>query len=46
LPLSDLSFVSEASKFTPRVKASIGKFNELYGQETINRLKELGYDVD
>lgn len=46
LPFSNLHTIVDAGNFIPRVKAKIGKFNELYGQETTNRLKDLGYDVE
>lgn len=41
---SDLAQI-EKSGFIPKASMDIGPFNRLYAQETINRLKELGYDV-
>lgn len=45
-PFSNLDYISKDMEFTPKVAAKIGKFNELYADETINRLKDLGYDTE
>ena len=45
-PLSNLGVASNTAGFTPMVKANIGKFNKMYADETINRLKGWGYNVD
>lgn len=46
MPNSDLAILSERYKFTPIYEGNIGRFNKKFDKEILDRLQEMGIDLD
>lgn len=46
MPNSDLAILSERYKFTPIYEGNIGGFNKKFDKEILDRLQEMGIDLD